>query len=105
MKRSLLTQVAALFVLFVTASVLLAAGSHTFSGKVVSVDPKAQTVTVKGTSGEKTFHMEKSTTINVGSSTKLDQLTAGQDVTVSYSMSGSKSMARSIKAAPAPAAK
>jgi hypothetical protein len=98
MKRSILIQVAALFVLFVTSSVVLAYGSHTFTGKIVSVDPKAQTVVVKASSGEKTFHMEKSTTINVGTSTKLDDLQAGQDVTISYSTSGSKNMAKSIKA-------
>ena len=99
MKRSILIQVAALFVLLVTGSFLLAASSHTFTGKIVSVDAKAQTVVVKGTSGEKTFHMEKSTSINVGSSTKLEDLQAGQDVTISYSTSGSKMMAKSIKAA------
>ncbi len=104
MKRSILIQVAALFVLFVTSSFVLAS-SHTFTGKVVSVDPKAQTVVVKASSGEKTFHMEKSTTINVGTSTKLDDLQAGQDVTISYSMSGSKNMAKSIKAMAAPKTK
>ena len=105
MKRSMLIQIASLFVLFVTASAVLAMGSHTFTGKVISVDPKAQTVVVKASSGEKTFHMEKSTTINVGSSRTLDQLQAGQDVTISYSTSGGKVVARSIKAAAAPAAK
>jgi hypothetical protein len=98
MKRSILI-VAALFALCVTSSVVLAASSHSFTGKVVSVDAKAQTLVVKGSSGEKTFHMEKSTSINVGSSTKLDDLQAGQDVTISYSTSGSKMMAKSIKAA------
>jgi hypothetical protein len=103
MKRSIF-MVAALFALFVTGSVVLASSSHSFTGKVVSVDPKAETVVVKGTSGEKTFHIEKSTSINVGGSTKLDQLTAGQDVTVLYSASGSKMIAKSIKAM-APATK
>jgi hypothetical protein len=94
-----LIQVAALFVLCLTGSFVLAMGSHTFTGKVVSVDAKAQTVVVKGTSGEKTFHMEKSTSVSVGSSTKLEDLQAGQDVTISYSTSGSKMVAKSIKAA------
>src|SRR5262245_17832040 len=98
MKRSILIQVAALFVLFVTSSVVLAYGSHTFTGKIVSIDPKMQTVTVKGNSGAKTFHIEKSTSINVGSSTKIDQLQSGDDVTISYTTSGSKSIAKSIKA-------
>jgi hypothetical protein len=105
MKRSMLIQIASLFVLFVTASAVLAMGSHTFTGKVISVDPKAQTVVVKASSGEKTFHMEKSTAINVGSSRTLDQLQAGQDVTISYSTSGGKMVAKSIRAAAAPAAK
>jgi hypothetical protein len=105
MKRSVLIQIASLFVLFVTASAVLAMGSHTFSGKVVSVDPKAQTIVVKATSGEKTFHMEKSTSISVGTSKTLDQLQAGQDVTISYSTSGGKMVAKSIKAAATPAAK
>ena len=105
MKRSILIQVTALLVLFVTGSVVFAYGSHTFTGKIVSVNPKTQTVVVKASSDEKVFHMEKSTSINVGTSTKLDELQKGQDVTVSYSTSGSKSMAKSIKAMAAPATK
>jgi ABC-type molybdate transport system substrate-binding protein len=98
MKRSILIQVAALLVLCVTGSAVLAYSSHTFTGKIVSVDPKMQTVVVKGNSGEKTFHIEKATSINVGGNTKIDQLQAGQDVSVSYSVSGSKHIAKSIKA-------
>ena len=104
MKRSILTQTFVLFVVLLTGTVVLALGSHTFTGKVVSVDSKAQTIVVKATSGEKTFHMEKSTSIDVGTSKTLDQLQAGQDVTISYSTSGGKMMAKSIKAA-APATK
>jgi hypothetical protein len=102
MKRSMVLGIAMVFVMLMYGSAMFAFSDHTFSGRIVMVDPKLKILVVKNhNNDEVTFHIRKGTEITVGGSEKLlGELQKGEDVTVTYAMSGHLPVAKNAKVNP-----
>ena len=98
MKRSMVG-IAMVFVMLMYTAASFALANHTFSGKIMMVDPKLKIFIVKGTgNNEMTFHVQKATEILIGGEPRLlGELRKGEDVTVTYAMSGDMHVAKNIK--------
>ncbi len=66
-----------------------------YSGDVVSVNTKANTITVKGNEGEKTFNISGATWTGYNS---VSEVKTGDSVTVDYVQKGKQMVATSVKA-------
>ena len=101
MKRSVVG-IAMVFVMLMYGATIFAFSDHTFSGKIMMVDPKLKILIVKNRNNdEMTFHVEKRTEILIGGSPKLlGELQKGEDVTVTYAMSGHLPIAKNAKVYP-----
>ena len=102
MKRSMVFGIAMVFVMLMYGATSFASASQTFSGKIVMVDPKLKMLIVKDRNNdEMTFHIRKGTEISIGGSPKLlGELEKGEDVTVTYGMSGQLPIAKNAKVHP-----
>jgi len=102
MKRSLVLGIAMVFVMVMYGSTIFALSDHTFSGRIVMIDPKLKLLIVKNKNNdEMSFHVEKGTEILIGGSPKLlGELQKGEDVTVTYAMSGHLPIAKNAKVNP-----
>jgi hypothetical protein len=103
MKRSMVLGIAMVFVMLMYGSAIFAFSDHTFSGKIMMVDPKLRILIVKNRNNdEMTFHIPKGTDITISGSEKLlSELQKGEDVTVTYTMSGHLPIAKNAKVNPA----
>jgi hypothetical protein len=99
MKRSMLFGIAMVFVMSMYGATIFAFAEHTFSGKIVMIDPKLKIFVVKGTDkNEMTFHVRKATEIVIGGEPKLlGELHKGEDVTVTYATAGDLHVAKNAK--------
>lgn len=99
MKRSMVFGIAMVFVMLMYGTAIFALAEHTFSGKIVMVDPRLQIFIVKGSNNnEMTFHVRKGTQILIGNEPKLlGELQKGEDVTVLYGMSEHLHIAKNAK--------
>jgi hypothetical protein len=102
MKRSMVFGIAMVFVMLMYGAASFALADHTFSGKVMMVDPKLKILVVKNKNNdEMTFHIRKGTEITIGGSERLlGELQKGEDVTVTYAMSGHLPIAKNAKVYP-----
>jgi hypothetical protein len=102
MKRSMVFGIAMVFVMLMYGATSFASANQTFSGKIMMIDPKLNILIVKDRNNdEMTFHIRKATEITIGGSPKLlGELEKGEDVTVTYSMSGQLPVARNAKVHP-----
>lgn len=102
MKRSMVFGIAMVFVMLMYGITIFASTSQTFSGKIMMVDPKLKILIVKDRNNdEMTFHIRKATEITIGGSPKLlGELQKGEDVTVTYAMSGQSPVAKNAKVHP-----
>ena len=101
MKRSMVG-IAMVFVMLMYGATIFALSDHTFSGRVMMIDPKLNLLIVKSKNNdEMTFHVKKGTEILIGGSPKLlGKLQKGEDVTVTYAMSGNLPIAKNAKVNP-----
>lgn len=102
MKRSLVFGIAVVFVMLMYGATIFALSDHTFSGRIVMVDPKLKLLIVKNKNNdEMSFRVEKGTEILIGGSPKLlGELQKGEDVTVTYAMAGHLPIAKNAKVNP-----
>jgi hypothetical protein len=99
MKRSMVFGIAMVFVMLIYGATIFALADHTFSGRIVMVDPKLKLIIVKSKNNdEMSFHVEKGTEILIGGSPKLlGELEKGEDVTITYAMAGHLPIAKNAK--------
>lgn len=99
MKRSVVLGIAMVFVMLMYGAASFALADHTFSGKIMMVDPKLKILIVKDSNNdEMTFHIRKATEITIGGSPKLlGELQKGEVVTVTYAMSKHLPIAKNAK--------
>jgi D-lyxose ketol-isomerase len=99
MKRSMVFGVAMVFVMSMYGATIFALSEHTFSGKIMMVDPKLKIMVVKDNNNdEMTFHVRKQTEILVSGEPKLfGELRKGEDVTITYAMAGDQHVAKNAK--------
>jgi hypothetical protein len=102
MKRSMVFGIAMVFLMMMYGATIFALADHTFSGRIVMVDPKLKLIIVKNKNNdEMSFHVDKGTEIVIGGSPKLlGELQKGEDVTVAYVMAGHLPMAKNAKVHP-----
>ncbi len=102
MKRSMVFGVAMVFVMFMYAATIFALSEHTFSGKIMMVDPKLKIMVVKDNKNdEMTFRVQKQTEILIAGEPKLlGELHKGEDVTITYATSGDQHVAKNAKVTP-----
>ena len=88
MKRSVTLSAAMVVVILMYGATIFALSEHTFSGKIVMVDPKLKIMVVKDNNNdEMTFHVRNKTEILIGGEPKLfGELHKGEDVTITYPM-------------------
>lgn len=74
--------------------------SQQFSGTISKIDQDARTLTVKGSSGEKTFNVDPNAKISSGSESnaKLDALKEGSQVNLEYVDQGDQAVAKTVRA-------
>jgi Cu/Ag efflux protein CusF len=81
-------------------------GSHHVTGEVVSVDATAKTITVKEKDKDVTFTLaEKAKVMIHGKTGSLDELKAGDHVTVRYTEKDGAEIAQEVSTAKTPAKK
>ena len=71
-----------------------------FTGAISKVDEFARTLTVKGTVGDKTFHIDDSAQISTKNETdaEIDELKVGSQVNIQYTEEGDKAVAKAVRA-------
>jgi sporulation protein YlmC with PRC-barrel domain/Cu/Ag efflux protein CusF len=71
-----------------------------FSGTISKIDKDARTVTVTGSSGEKTFNVDQNARISSGNeaNASLDALKEGSQVNLEYVDQGDKAVAKTVRA-------
>ncbi len=111
MRKSVVLAMALLFacaiVSFAVAAEKKAApASHKLTGEVVSVDATAKTITVKGKDKDVTFTLADNAKVMVhGKAGSLDQLKAGDHVSVKYTEKDGAQIAQEVHTEKAPAKK
>jgi D-lyxose ketol-isomerase len=102
MKRSITLSVAMVVVMLMYGATIFALSEHTFSGKIMMVDPKLKIMVVKDNNNEEmTFHVRKQTEILVGGAPKLfGELRKGEDITITYAMAGDQHVVKNAKVTP-----
>lgn len=79
------------------ATPILFANEQTYSGKIVTIDPKLRMFIVKGEGGEKTFVASKDSSFKIDGQPKLfGELQKGEEVTVRYSITNHKHIAKQV---------
>jgi Cu/Ag efflux protein CusF len=97
MKKTITVVVALIFVLAFTAASFAAAKVHQITGEVTAVDAAAKTVTLKAKKGEVVISVAEKTSIKEGKQKKsLEDVKAGDKVTVKYTEADGKMTAKSI---------
>jgi hypothetical protein len=102
MKRSMVLGIAMVFVMLMYGATIFALSDHTFSGRIMMVDPKLKLIIVKNKNNdEMSFHVDKGTEILIGGSPRLlGELQKGEDVTITYAMAGHLPIAKNAKVYP-----
>jgi Cu/Ag efflux protein CusF len=97
MKKTIAIVAALIFVFAFTAASFAAAKVHQVTGEVTAVDAAAKTVTLKHKKGEVVISVAEKTSIKEGKEKKsLEDVKAGDKVTVHYTEADGKMTAKSI---------
>jgi Cu/Ag efflux protein CusF len=97
MKKTIAIVAALIFVFAFTAASFAAAKIHQVTGEVTAVDAAAKTVTLKHRKGEVVISVVEKTSIKEGKEKKsLEDVKAGDKVTVHYTEADGKMTAKSI---------